>query len=98
MKAATIVDGSIQIRHHPDPAPGLGQILVRVRAAGLNGADLVQRAGHYPPPPGVPADIPGMEFAGQVVELESTRRAMEGRRPSHERGRRRRASRTGRGA
>jgi NADPH:quinone reductase-like Zn-dependent oxidoreductase len=43
--------------------------LVAVRAAGINGADLVQRAGFYPAPPGWPPDIPGMEFAGQVLEV-----------------------------
>jgi NADPH2:quinone reductase len=66
MLAATIVDGTIEVREHPDPQPGLGQIRVRVMAAGLNGADLMQKAGGYPAPPGVPADIPGMELAGEV--------------------------------
>jgi NADPH:quinone reductase-like Zn-dependent oxidoreductase len=42
-------------------------LLVRVRAAGLNGADMLQLAGHYPAPPGAPADIPGLELAGEVV-------------------------------
>ena len=68
MRAATIVDGRVEVREHPDPRPGLGQILVRVRAAGLNGADLVQVKGGYPPPPGWPLDIPGMELSGEVVE------------------------------
>src|SRR5580704_9257897 len=67
MRAATIVDGSIQIRQHPDPIPGAGQIVVRVRAAGINSADLAQRAGFYPAPPGWPPDIPGMELAGEVA-------------------------------
>lgn len=44
-------------------------VRVRVRAAGLNRADLSQRMGHYPAPPGVPADIPGMEFAGEVESV-----------------------------
>jgi NADPH:quinone reductase-like Zn-dependent oxidoreductase len=69
VRAATIVDGEIEIRDHPDPQPGTGQILVRVRAAGLNSADLLQKMGAYPPPPGVPADIPGMELAGEVAAL-----------------------------
>jgi putative PIG3 family NAD(P)H quinone oxidoreductase len=69
MRAATIVDGAIEIQDHPDPEPGAGEVLVRVRAAGLNGADLLQRRGFYPPPPGSPADIPGLEFAGEVVAL-----------------------------
>ncbi len=67
MRAATIVDGSIEVRDHPDPTPGAGQILVRVKAAGVNSADLIQRAGVYPAPPGVPPDIPGLELAGEVA-------------------------------
>jgi NADPH2:quinone reductase len=51
------------------PEAGLGQILVRVRAAGLNRADLLQRRGAYPAPPGWPADIPGLEYAGEVEAL-----------------------------
>jgi NADPH2:quinone reductase len=66
MQAATIVEGRIEVREHPDPQPGTGQIRVRIRAAGLNAADLTQLQGHYPAPPGVPADIPGMELAGVV--------------------------------
>lgn len=68
MRAVTIVDGSLEWRAHPDPVPGRGELLVAVRAAGLNGADLLQRRGLYPPPPGSPPDIPGLEFAGEVVE------------------------------
>ena len=48
------------------PAPGAGEVLVRVRAAGLNGGDMMQRRGLYPAPPGSPQDIPGMELAGEV--------------------------------
>lgn len=62
-----IDDGQVSIRERPDPVPQAGELLVRVEAAGLNGADLMQRAGLYPPPPGFPADIPGMELAGVVV-------------------------------
>lgn len=50
----------------PDPAPSPGEILVRVRATALNRADLLQRRGLYPPPPGVHPRIPGLEFAGSV--------------------------------
>src|SRR5258705_10190760 len=68
MRAVTTVgDGTIEVREHPDPQPGPGEVLVRVAGAGLNRADLMQRAGFYPAPPGSPPDIPGMEFAGTVV-------------------------------
>jgi putative PIG3 family NAD(P)H quinone oxidoreductase len=66
MRAATIRDGSVVVEEHPDPTPGSGELLVRVRAAGLNGADMLQRKGAYPAPPGSPQDIPGMELAGEV--------------------------------
>ncbi len=79
MRAATISDGSVTIEDHRDPEPGSGELLVRVRGAGLNGADILQRAGHYPAPPGAPPDIPGMEFAGEVVGLgPGTHRFSEG--------------------
>lgn len=67
MQAVTIVEGAIRVGERPDPQPGAGEVLVQVRAAGINNADLLQAAGHYPPPAGVPADLPGMELAGQVV-------------------------------
>src|SRR5918997_569551 len=69
MRAATIRDGEVGVSEHPDPQPGAGEVLVRVRAAGLNGADMLQRRGGYPAPPGSPADIPGLELAGEVVAL-----------------------------
>lgn len=68
MRAATIVDGRIVVAERPAPEPGTGEVLVRVFAAGLNSADLMQRQGLYPAPPGVAADIPGLELAGEVVE------------------------------
>jgi NADPH:quinone reductase-like Zn-dependent oxidoreductase len=71
MIAATIADGVIAPAEHPDPEPGGGEVLVRVRAAGLNGADMHQLAGHYPAPPGSPPDIPGLELAGEVAALGS---------------------------
>ncbi len=67
MLAATIKDGAVAVAEHPDPVPGHGEVLVRVKAAGLNGADLLQRKGAYPAPPGSPADIPGLELAGVVA-------------------------------
>lgn len=69
MHAVTIVDGRAEWREHPDPQPGVGEVLVRVRAAGLNGADRIQLGGLYPAPPGSPADILGLELAGEVVEV-----------------------------
>src|SRR3954449_4345178 len=70
MKAATIKDdGVLVVAEHPDPEPGQGEVLVRVKAAGLNGADMLQRRGGYPAPPGSPADIPGLELAGEVAAL-----------------------------
>jgi putative PIG3 family NAD(P)H quinone oxidoreductase len=69
MRAATIRDNEIVIEQHPDPEPGKGEVLVRVHAAGLNGADMMQRRGLYPAPPGSPVDIPGMELAGEVAAL-----------------------------
>jgi NADPH:quinone reductase-like Zn-dependent oxidoreductase len=69
MHAVTIVDGALQWREHPDPTPGTGELLVRVRAAGVFRGDLMQRQGLYPPPPGTaPADRPGLELAGEVAE------------------------------
>ena len=69
MRAATIRDGELLVEEHPDPEPGAGQVLVRVRAAGVNGADMLQRRGRYPAPPGSPEDIPGLELAGEVEAL-----------------------------
>jgi putative PIG3 family NAD(P)H quinone oxidoreductase len=51
------------------PAPTADRVRVRVHAAGLNRADILQRRGHYPPPPGYPPNIPGMEFAGKVESI-----------------------------
>ena len=59
----------LETQERPKPEPGLGQIRVRVRASALNRADLMQREGNYPVPPGVPADISGMEYAGEVDAL-----------------------------
>jgi putative PIG3 family NAD(P)H quinone oxidoreductase len=69
MRAVTIRDGELVLDERPDPEPGTSEVLVRVRAAGLNGGDQMQVRGLYPPPPGWPADIPGLEFAGEVVAL-----------------------------
>ena len=59
----------IEIRDIPDPRPSRGEVLVRVRAAALNRADLLQRRGLYPPPAGLREDVPGLELAGEVVAV-----------------------------
>lgn len=68
MHAVTIVAGGLAWSEHPDPSPGTGELLVRVRAAGVCRGDLMQRDGMYPPPPGTsPPELPGLELAGEVV-------------------------------
>jgi NADPH2:quinone reductase len=86
MRAVTIksygsVDG-LEIREVPNaPRATADRIRVRVRAAGLNRADILQRQGHYPAPPGYPQDIPGLEFAGEVAEVgDDARRWQVGQR------------------
>jgi NADPH:quinone reductase len=59
----------LKLEERPKPEPGVGQIRVRVRASALNRADILQREGHYPVPAGAPADISGMEYAGEVDAL-----------------------------
>lgn len=56
----------VELVERPDPVPGTQDVLVRVRFAGLNPADVIQRAGRYPAPPGAPADVPGLEVSGRV--------------------------------
>ena len=56
----------LDVEQRPTPIPRASEVLVRVRASALNRADLAQRQGHYPAPPGSPADIPGLEFAGEI--------------------------------
>ncbi|MBZ5640696.1 MAG: NAD(P)H-quinone oxidoreductase [Acidobacteriia bacterium] len=58
--------GVLELRDVPEPAYGPEEVRVAVRATALNRADLLQRRGRYPAPPGAPADIPGLEFAGEV--------------------------------
>ncbi|HEX3143980.1 MAG TPA: NAD(P)H-quinone oxidoreductase [Pyrinomonadaceae bacterium] len=60
----------LEIRDVADaPTASLDRVRVRVRAAGLNRADILQRLGRYPAPPGYPQDIPGIEFAGEVESI-----------------------------
>ena len=70
MRAAVIEEGALHVEERPDPVPGDGELLIRVHGAGVNGADLSQRAGRYPPPPGAPVDIPGLECAGETPDGE----------------------------
>jgi NADPH:quinone reductase len=57
----------VRLEQRPDPVPGAHEVLVAARFAGINWADVAQRAGFYPPPAGSPADIPGLEVAGEVA-------------------------------
>lgn len=68
MRTAVIHNEAIHMEERPDPELGSCEVLVAVKAAGVNGADLLQRRGRYPAPPGAPPDIPGLEFAGEVLE------------------------------
>ncbi|QWF83418.1 alcohol dehydrogenase catalytic domain-containing protein [Amycolatopsis sp. CA-230715] len=61
--------GTFQLAERPDPVAGPGEVVLRVRAAGLNAADLQQARGDYPAPPGWPADVPGLEVAGEVEQV-----------------------------
>ncbi len=66
MRCVVAAGGAVACAERPDPVPGTRELLVRVRAAALNGADLHQVAGRYPVPPGLPADLLGIEAAGVV--------------------------------
>src|SRR5688500_9834465 len=59
----------LEIQDVPRPLPRETEVLVRVRASALNRADLLQRAGRYPAPPGAPTNIPGLEIAGEVADV-----------------------------
>jgi len=59
----------LDLVNRPDPEPSRGEVRVRVKAAAVNRADLEQRRGRYPAPPGSPPDVPGLEFSGEIEEL-----------------------------
>ena len=59
----------LQVQDRPQPLPRTHEVLIKVSAAGVNRPDVAQRKGHYPPPPGISPDIPGMEIAGTIVEI-----------------------------
>ena len=65
----------LAVRDVPDPVPAADEVRIRVRAAGVNRADVLQREGRYPAPPGSPPDILGLEFAGEVESIGATVRA-----------------------
>ncbi|HEX2717607.1 MAG TPA: NAD(P)H-quinone oxidoreductase [Gemmatimonadaceae bacterium] len=71
MRAAVITSPgpaeNVVVETRPRPVPGAGEVLVRVHASAMNRADILQRKGLYPPPPGAPRDITGLEIAGTVV-------------------------------
>jgi putative PIG3 family NAD(P)H quinone oxidoreductase len=76
MKAIAIIErggegGVLELVERRTPEPGSRQVLVRVEATAVNRADLLQRRGQYPAPPGAPADIPGLEYAGVVARIAS---------------------------
>jgi NADPH:quinone reductase len=82
MRAVRIVRGeggagALEVAEVERPRAEADRVRVRVRAAGLNRADLLQRRGLYPAPEGAPADIPGLEFAGEVEQLGAEARAWE---------------------
>src|SRR5690349_10085097 len=59
----------MSLEQRPDPEPGSDEVVVEARFSGLNPADVNQRAGNYPAPPGAPADVPGLEVSGTVVAV-----------------------------
>ena len=67
----------LSLGDRPDPVPGPGEVLVRVAASGVNRPDVLQRAGHYPPPPGA-SDLPGLEIAGEIVSGDAQAMAQAG--------------------
>ena len=73
----------LQPVERPAPAPVPGEVVIAVSAAGVNRPDLMQRQGHYPPPPGA-SDIPGLEVAGQIIAIGD---AVDGRPPQSAAGR-----------
>jgi NADPH2:quinone reductase len=66
VRCVVINEGNLEIQERETPNPGPNDVIVAVRGAGINAADLMQRDGHYPAPEGWPVDVPGMELAGVV--------------------------------
>ncbi len=81
MWALTIDEKRLEVVERDTPEPGPDDVVVAVRAAGINAADLMQREGFYPAPPGFPEDVPGMELAGLVTAVgEDVSTSLIGRR------------------
>src|SRR5437763_15626304 len=83
MRAVRIVshegEGELEVSEVEKPSARADRVRVRVRAAGLNRADLLQKRGRYPAPPGAPVDVPGLEFAGAGAQLRDDARACRAR-------------------
>ena len=67
MHAIVLHGEELRLEERPDPVPGSNDVVVAQQYAAVNPADLAQRAGHYPAPPGAPQDVPGLEVCGRVV-------------------------------
>jgi NADPH:quinone reductase-like Zn-dependent oxidoreductase len=67
MRAIVLYGEELRLEERPDPVPGSQEVIVAAPFAALNPADLAQRAGRYPAPPGAPKDVPGLEVCGRVV-------------------------------
>jgi NADPH:quinone reductase-like Zn-dependent oxidoreductase len=81
MRAVEIHEGTLHIVEHEVPHPGPRDVVVAVKAAGVNGADLLQLQGFYPAPAGWPEKIPGLEMAGVIASVgEDVHEALLGRR------------------
>lgn len=81
MRAVVIHDGELQVDERDAPRPRDFDVVIAVKAAGINGADLLQRQGFYPAPPGWPSDIPGIEMAGIVSAVgDGLQQALLGKR------------------
>ena len=69
MRAITVSpEGELSVSVIPDPTPGPDEVVIKVVSAGVNRADLLQRRGHYPPPPGAP-DTMGLEVSGRIIAV-----------------------------
>ncbi|MBA3290885.1 MAG: NAD(P)H-quinone oxidoreductase [Actinobacteria bacterium] len=77
MRALVIANNELRVEERPTPSPQATQVLVEVASSGLNRADVLQVRGVYPAPPGWPADIPGLEFAGVVASVGAGVRSLE---------------------